>query len=214
MNLTFEGFGRDERIDEERSQWFTPMDIARKMVAWCGDLPRGTTILEPSAGSGNIVAAIRERSTMQHVHAVELDPYYADRLAARFPDDKRLTVRAGSYLDEPAPAERYRYGIANPPYESGLDGEFLAKMTGECDRIVALVRLACLAGKDRHAKVWRQLEGEWRMVGLALFPSRPEFEAGRAVGTRREGESAKADFCVVKLSRTPGDKRTEIEWWT
>lgn len=104
MNLTFEGFGRDERIDEERSQWFTPMDIARKMVAWCGDLPRGTTILEPSAGSGNIVAAIRERSTMQHVHAVELDPYYADRLAARFPDDKRLTVRAGSYLDEPAPA--------------------------------------------------------------------------------------------------------------
>lgn len=224
-NLTFEGFGRDERVAEEKSQWFSPPDIARRMRDWAGRQTFGR-ILEPSAGSGNLVHVARfdrspdftEAKTKSVVHACELDPYYLDRLAERFQDDvneEDVRLVGGSYLDWESP-RRFDLGLANPPYEDGLDGEFLAKMMGECDRIVALVRLACLAGAGRHAKVWSRLDrGDWRMPGLAIFSSRPQFQAGRAVGERKEGDSAKADFCVVKLSRAHlGEtSNTAVEWW-
>lgn len=213
MNLVFEGFGRDERVTEDRSQWFTPSPIATRMVKWAGDI-KPARILEPSAGGGNLVAAARGRWASAEITACELDPHYVDRLGQSFAEDRGVRVLAGDYRSV-RHESRFDLGIANPPYEDGLDGEFLAKMMGECDRVIALVRLVCLAGLGRYEGVWRNVGTEWRMPGLAIFSGRPEFEAGRAVGVRKEGESAKADFCVVKLSRSEicSTTSTEVEWW-
>lgn len=226
-NLVFEGFGRDERIVEDKSQWFSPPEIAWRMRRWAGDVPVRFA-LEPSAGSGNLVHALRVRQsgtgdqafTSTEVDAYELDPYYADRLRERFPDDPDFNsggdvrVHQTDYLAAKGPGVRYDLGFANPPYEDGLDGRFLAKMMDECDRIVALVRLATLAGQERSRDVWSRVAScEWRMTGLAIFGERPKFQAGRAVGDRRENEGGKTDFCVVKLSRLPGPTSTEVEWW-
>lgn len=210
-NLAFEGFGRDERIADDRSTWFTPPHIAAQMVSWVASVRPGS-ILEPSAGSGNLVAAARKQWPTAHIRPIEIDPFYAGKMANRFQGDPHISITDRNYLEEPAPTEAYDLGLANPPYEEGLDGEFLAKLMDECDVVVALVRLACLAGSSRNEKVWSRISHGWNFSGLAIFSTRPQFEPGRAIGTRKEGESAKTDFCVVKLSRF-GSSSTQVVWW-
>jgi predicted RNA methylase len=228
MNLAFEGFGIDERIAEERSQWFTPPDLAWRMVRWAArSFPH---VLEPSAGSGNLVHAARvvrgadgmEQPSKSVVHAYELDPYYLDRLAERFQGDvneEQVRLYRGSYLDSderPDLGCNFDIGIANPPFEDGLDGHFIAKMMNECDRIVVLARTCVLNGADRHERVWSRCGdgGDWSVRGVAFLPKRPVFQAGRAIGDRVDGGGAKADFCVIKMSRRElSEGETRLEWW-
>lgn len=218
MNLTLPGIA-DERVEEDRSTWFTPMPIARRMVSWAGSIqPR--SILEPSCGSGNLIAACRERWTHATIAAVELDPFYVGNARDRFGDDFRTSVYGGSFLDPPQIVDSFDLCVMNPPYEDGLDGKFLARAMDISDRVIALVRLAALVGQARTEAVWSRCrpDGDFVLRGLALFAGRPRFEAGRSIGDREDGGSAKADFCVVKLSRRTEPERgvdvpTHVEWW-
>lgn len=232
MNLAFEGFGIAERVPEDKGQWFTPPDLAWRMVRWAGR--PFAHVLEPSAGSGNLVHALRvmrsesgdETPTNTTVHAHEMDPYYIDRLADRFQsdvNDERVHLYAGNYLDGDAPTadigRPYDLGFANPPFEDGMDGEFVAKMMRQCDRIVVLARTCVLNGMDRHERVWSRCGdgGDWTVRGVAFLPKRPVFQAGRAIGERVDGGGAKADFCVIKMRRRdlgPVAGGTELEWWS
>ncbi len=202
--------GHREVDPMDLSQWWTPVSIAERMVAWCGSImPR--TILEPSAGCGRLVDACNARWSGARVTAHELHGPTAETLAARYRGDLRTTVLRGDYLEAPAPRERFDLCVMNPPYEHGFDGRFLAKAMDESVRVVALVRLVALAGQARHREVWSRIDaGEWHIAGLAVFAARPEFDPGVAVG-EREVTSAQADFCVVKLTREP--TRTSVEWW-
>lgn len=218
MNLTLPGIA-DERVDEDRSTWFTPLPIARRMVAWAGAVqPR--SILEPSCGSGNLIKACRERWTHATIEAVELDPHYVDRSLDRFAGDVRTHILRGSFLDVQPIGDSFDLCVMNPPYEDGLDGRFLARAMDVSDRVIALVRLAALVGQARTEAVWSRCrpDGDFVLRGLALFSGRPRFEAGRSIGDREDGGSAKADFCIVKLSRRTADERgvdvpTHVEWW-
>lgn len=196
------------------SQWFTPHDIARRMAAWAGNIDG--IVLEPSAGSGRLLDAwlaerdadFPSRPTSVRVDVVELDSDFASLISGA---DYGPGVRVDccDYLTRPRPTSRYALGLANPPYEGGLDGAFIAKMMDECDRMIALVRLAALAGSGRHADVWRRVEEHrdgWWMPGLAIFSSRPSFD-GPVEG------SAKSDFVCVKLSRVGSPGLTAVEWW-
>lgn len=203
-------FSLDEvapRIDRETlSAWFTPPALARRMVAWCGDVGRLDRILEPSAGRGSLVEAIRERSDAPRITAHELDPRSVAWL--RGLDFPRVDVVEGDYLAAPAPAARYDLCVQNPPYENGQDGAFLEKAMNESERVVALVRLVALAGQERYRRVWSRVgEGrEFVMAGLAILSARPDFGGE---------DGAKADFAVVKLSRREvcTVDRTAVEWW-
>lgn len=199
------------------SQWFTPADIAARMARWAGNV--SGTVLEPSAGSGALLDAwLTERDadfpgspTRVPVDVVELDPSFASLIAGA-DYGPGVLVECCDYLTRAAPAQRYALGLANPPYEDGLDGLFLAKMMTECDRIIALVRLAALAGSGRHASVWSRIESHadgWHMPGLAVFSSRPVFD-----GPESASGSAKSDFVCVKLSRVSPPSATRVEWWT
>lgn len=218
MNLCLPGIDRTERVTDmtDASQWFTPMAIAHRMVRWCGDI-KPDAILEPSCGSGNLIAACRERWTYATIEAVELDPFYVDKARDRFAEDVRTNIFGGSFLDAQPIGDSYDLCVMNPPYEDGLDGKFLAAAMDRSKRVVALVRLAALVGQARTEAVWSRCApgGDFVLRGLALFAGRPRFEAGRAVGDREDGGSAKADFCVVKLSRRveKDDERTFVEWW-
>lgn len=221
LNLVLPDIDRDERVTDssDASQWFTPPAIARRMVAWAGAIP-ARQILEPSCGSGNIVAACRERWEFASIEAVELDPFYVAKARDRFHGDPRTAIFRGSFLDQQPIGEGFDISVMNPPYEDGLDGRFLAKAMDLSDRVIALVRLAALVGQARTEAVWSrcQSSGDFVLRGLALFAARPRFEAGRAVGDREDGGSAKADFCVVKLSRRTDDEHgfevpTQVEWW-
>ena len=190
------------------SQWFTPHDIAARMARWAGNV--GGRVLEPSAGSGALVEAWTAEHEDPRIDAVEIDPDFAARL--REDVSGGVVVSCEDYLTRPRPARRYDLALMNPPYEDGLDGLFLAKTMSECDRVIALVRLAALAGSGRHASVWSRIESHadgWHMPGLAVFSSRPVFD-----GPESASGSAKSDFVCVKLSRVSPPSETRVEWWT
>ena len=186
------------------SQWFTPDADADRMVA---SLARAhvTRVLEPSAGHGALVRALLRRHESASVDAVEIDP----DVAARLPVDQRVIVDVCDYLTRAAPSESYSVALMNPPYEGGLDGLFIEKAMRESLRVIALIRIAALCGKDRYERVWRHVEsGEWRCVGIHPFVSRPSFLAAG-----ESSESAKSDFVCVRLTRVEGTAAVPMEWW-
>lgn len=197
---------------DELSQWFTPPDLAARVVRWCGDVRRFDRILEPSAGCGRLLDAVRDVTAQPQLVAHELDPAWAATLEQSFFADQRTTVVHGDYLAAPAPEARYDLCLSNPPYEGGQDGAFIEKAMDESDRVVAILRLVALAGQERYRRVWSRVGWgrEWAMVSVAILVARPDFGGEHG---------AQADFCVVKLARrdvaSPESFRglEPTEWW-
>lgn len=208
--MTLPLFSSGETLPRERqaalSQWYTPADLASRLVAWCG-AARGWRILEPSAGSGALVRPWldNEFAEPSQITACEIDPRWATHLR----ETCGVHVEECDYLTRPGPAEPYDLAIMNPPYEGGLDSAFVAKAMGESRRIVALVRSAFLHGLTRHDRIWSRVEvGPWRLVSIAYLVGRPSFlAAGAASG------SPLSDFVALKLSRVEGERGPSVEWW-
>lgn len=190
------------------SQWWTPDETARRIVQWAGPLPHGSCVLEPSAGGGSFVRAALARHKAAHITAIEIDPLVAPRLRAI--EEPLLDVVVADYMTWRA-TQRFARVYINPPYEGGADGRHVAKAMDESDEVVALVRLAALAGAARGEQVWSQVGGgEWWLKGLAIFSSRPVF---LAAGSGSDG--GKTDFCAVHLTRRErfDARQTHVEWW-
>lgn len=197
-------------IDREAlSQWFTPEPLARQMAAWVGfDALRAThRILEPSAGCGALIKAIRVFAGAPHITAHELDPRHAVHLRVHY-GAGNTSVLEGDYLEAPAPRLRYDLALMNPPYEGGLDGRFLEKAMDESERVVALIRLVALAGQERCRRVWSRVGPgrEFEMTGLGIMSARPDFGGNG---------NAKSDFAAVKLMRSEFNegRGCAVEWW-
>lgn len=204
-------------VARDMSQWFTPAPLAERLVDWMG-LPKKATVIEPSAGNGAIVRALmRNPSRVSRVDAVELDASHMrtlEDIGHRGAVSVRLSVECADYLTRPAPAERYNFGVANPPYENDLDAKFAAKLMDECDRVVILVRAVFFNGLGRYERVWSRVDAdEWRICGVAHLVRRPSFLLG---GVEQGG--AQADFVAIKMMRAsnPGGPCAPVlkpEWW-
>lgn len=192
------------------SQWFTPDDLAVRLVEWCGRPPLHSTVLEPSAGAGALVDAICDVFPMPAVTACEIDETHAEPLRRKHSGQAFGDVRVEccDYLRRPAPAKRYDFCVMNPPYEGGMDGAFIAKAMDESQRIVGLCRLNVLVGGGRHERVWSRIPSEWSLAGIAFLVSRPSFLLAGA-----ETDSPMSDFVAFKLVRN-GGLETRVEWWT
>ncbi len=196
------------------SQWDTEPELAAKMVelALTEHTQRrraSLRVLEPSAGRGAIVRAIRERAPKSHITAHEIDPQRVELLRSEAVADE---IVAGDFLaamGEGAPPKKRPFDISiqNTPYENGLDGLFLERTMMLCDAVTALLRTNALHGKDRHARVWSRIDsGEWGVRALRYLASRPDFESIIADG------SARSDFVIVQLVR--GFKAdASVRWW-
>lgn len=95
----------------------TPPELAARMVE-LAEIEPGARVLEPSAGTGNLVAALQDAGA--RVEAVELNLALADGLASRC---KGVPVIPGDFLDKGAfelgaPFERI---VMNPPFVNGAD---------------------------------------------------------------------------------------------
>lgn len=218
LNLCFDGFGREARVEEDKSQWFTRPEDALKLLRWDGPSGKVRHILEPAAGSGNLIAAARKVHPDASVCAFEIDEFYVERIRDTF--GSSVAVSHANYLERAAPMVPYDVCVMNPPYEDGADGAFLEKAMDESMFILAICRLAVLAGSNRGKTVWARCtkDGDWYMRKLAIFETRPSFIAGRAIGKRKESDGAKADFCAVSLARRSQRQRgvelnSKIEWW-
>lgn len=206
--LTLPGVDVLPRMDarqRELSQWWTPPDIAARLVELAMDGLRFPAVIEPSAGSGVLVDAVLAVRPMASITAVELDPAWAARLRERHGDGVRLVD--GDFLSASlAPAAVV---VMNPPYENGLDGRFLERAMELAPRVVALLRLNALVGQERHERVWSRIGRVWHLDHVAYLARRPQF---LAAGEATDG--AKSDFVAVRLTQGRGRRKTRMEWWT
>lgn len=174
--------------DPELAQWFTPPPLAAELVSLAGSYlddatrrARTIRILEPSAGRGNLVRALRARAPGAKLDAVELDPRWAEELRILGGCD----VFEGDYLARSAPAQRYDLAATNPPYDGGEEAAHLQKMLDECERVLALLPSRSLHGRERYRRVWhrfdpKRVERDWWVRQKVHCIGRPNF--GRTGG--------------------------------
>lgn len=123
-------------------------------------------LLEPSAGNGNFLSAIREReSNERFVTALELREEENDILNT-YSDE----VVIGSFLDW-KPDKNYKVIIGNPPYSLAL--EFMEKcfeIANEDTEIIMLLRTAFLESRKRY-EFWQKHP----LSELYVLSKRPSF---------------------------------------
>jgi predicted RNA methylase len=183
--------------------------LAAHALPWSAGWGRATRILEPSAGKGALVRALRAELPNARIDAVELDPARAallrelaadasiangDRLAPAWFD-----VWEGDYLSRPAPSRRYDLGVSNPPFSKGAETPHLAKMMDECQQLVWQLPIRSLHGQARTEAVWsRFISGEWHV--------RAEVRV-----CERVYPNASDDIIVQHVSRERGP--CSVAWW-
>lgn len=99
----------------------TPPAVVNRMlntVVVAERLPAAAWILEPSAGTGDIIAGIRALDCPASIEAVELDPFRAAILRQRY--GNTATVYEADFLTWPAP-RRYDLVVMNPPFATDTD---------------------------------------------------------------------------------------------
>jgi phospholipid N-methyltransferase len=95
----------------------TPPDVCERMVE-LAEIESGMRVLEPSAGTGNIVQAIINTDKAHPVVAIEINQQLADHLQSHFP----LTfVSCCDFLSCNGSLGQFDRVLMNPPFENGAD---------------------------------------------------------------------------------------------
>lgn len=192
------------------SQWFTPAALARQIVEWAL-APRSTyqTVIEPSAGIGNLALAIRTASRPVAIGSpmcIDIDPENCVRLRAHgfvalcadF-----LELQPEGFDDEDAcELQRFDLAIMNPPFECGQTERHIMHALKFADRVVCHCPLTTLAGKARRESMWSNVQ----LHRLAICSSRPKYGA----------EGGKTDMCTIDVTLLDHRGRrdaTDVEWW-
>lgn len=183
-------------IDISKSQWYTPPELAERIVAWAVK-PLGNRrlrVLEPSAGRG---ALVRPLVALGHrVTAIDIDQDNAQLLLS----ETGLVRNADFLAHEDWP--KADLAVMNPPFENAAAESHVLHALSFADRVVAHVPLTTLEGVDRKRRLWDRVS----MPRMVIHSRRPKY-SGRKSG----GATA---MCTVELVPELQDGcRTEIEWW-
>lgn len=141
----------------------TPPDLCARMVE-LADIQPGMTVLEPSAGTGNILQSIMNDDKAGAVVAVEINRVLSDRLAEEYPLSNVqcadfLQFSRGNY-----PVDRV---IMNPPFENGADIKHIKHaltMLKPGGRLVAIC-----AGGPRQEATLKPLADTWKRLPEGTF---------------------------------------------
>ena len=132
----------------------TPPALARRMVE-AARITEDDHVLEPSAGTGNIVRAILE--TGASVHAIESDPKLARMLGATFTE--RTLVECKDFLTLDAPG-RFDVILMNPPFSEKRDVEHVAhalSLLAPGGRLVAIMSAGLRFRSDSRTAALRAI---------------------------------------------------------
>jgi len=186
--------------DRAASQWFTPPWLAKRLIAWCGS-PAVSRALEPSAGGGALVDAVRDRWFYSTTTAYETDPRWVAHLRQN-PD--RLELHEADFLASPVPSEPYDLAAMNPPFEGGQDLAFLRHAMRCSRRIVMICRLGFVANQGTRRAV---AEAGWSWVSIASL--------GRVRFVGDGDTSPLSDFAAIKLTACAIGRfdAPTFEWW-
>lgn len=96
----------------------TPPELAARMVE-LADLEAGMCVLEPSAGTGNLVQAVLDAVDTE-VLGYEINQGLCSHLSMKFPD-YQLQVRCRDFLEVTDFQGQYPRVLMNPPFENASD---------------------------------------------------------------------------------------------
>lgn len=141
----------------------TPLEIAERMVDFL-DIGPGMTVLEPSAGTGNLLQAIMNDDRASAVVAVEINQSLADRLKMEYPLAHVHCLDFLEYERGNYPVDRI---IMNPPFEKGVDIRHIRhafEMLKPGGRLVAL----CANG-PRQREEFMDMAEHWEDLPAGSF---------------------------------------------
>lgn len=151
----------------------TPDALARKMVEWAG-LMAGRSILEPSAGTGNLIRAAVDQATgfdCCRVTAIENNPalvsgLYAMRDKFVGANESNFRIIGADFL-KVTPTDLFDVILMNPPFENGADIKHILhartflKPNG---RLVAIC-----AGGSRQERELQPIAESWEVLPEGSF---------------------------------------------
>lgn len=118
--------GESVNLKKDFQFFETPDPIADAMVEMAGILD-GDTVLEPSAGLGAIIKAMRRKPVQCHITAVEMMPENARFLRSK-QEDWNFFLREEDFLGLPSNTLPFAKIIANPPFSKNQDIDHVLKM--------------------------------------------------------------------------------------
>lgn len=127
----------------------TPAPLAEKLVE-LAEIEAGHTILEPSAGNGNIADAITENHRENQLDVIERSATLRDILTA-----KDYTLAGSDFLDHTGKYDRI---IMNPPFEKGQDMDHIRhafSMLKPGGRVVSIICEGVFFRSDKKTKDFR-----------------------------------------------------------
>lgn len=165
----------DASIEPERKedldQWFTDPRLAEEFVEWCR-VPPGSTVIEPTAGCGNLIKPLLLRQPGRLV-AYDIDPEWVAYLRKHFPEAE--VGDAADFLTLPSPPELFDVCVMNPPLSGGMDGVFLRRLCFDwARRTCAIVQTRTMHSIDRRQKLWDRV----RVKRIEFLSDRPSFGRG------------------------------------
>lgn len=128
----------------------TPANVAQRMARLAG-ISKGTRVLEPSAGNGNLADAAKAAGG--EVDVIEISSQLRDILTA-----KGYTVVAHDF-DDFTPEQPYQAIVMNPPWSSRKDASQIMRafdMLASGGRLVAIAGEGVFFGQDQKAVAFRE----------------------------------------------------------
>ncbi len=132
----------------------TPAPVIERMLD-AARIESGMTVLEPSAGKGNIADAIKEETPQANLRVVEISGQLRKILAA-----KGYELAGEDFLEHKGEYDRI---VMNPPFEKGQDMEHVRRaydLLKPDGRVVAIMSEGLFFRSDKKATEFREwLEG-------------------------------------------------------
>lgn len=150
---------------KEHDFYATPIDVVENFINNYEGVISGK-ILEPSAGNGNVIQALRNKCIDGDITAIEIRSEELDNLSKL-----SNNVIIGNFLNDLEHDEKYDIIIGNPPYT------FAKEFTEKClsllkddGKLIFLLRTAFLESKSRY-QFWQDNP----LSGLYVLSKRPSF---------------------------------------
>jgi phospholipid N-methyltransferase len=174
IRLLFDSVARDEQKSPKILRWTkeallmsipgffpTPLPVAEQLVTLACIEP-GHRILEPSAGSGNLIDAILQSSGNVQLSYCEMNCFLLDLLREKY-DGKDFVHFAGRDFTELDPAHsglQFDRIVMNPPFERGQDIDHIFhayRMLAPKGILTAIVSAGVFHRKDKKTLGFRKL---------------------------------------------------------
>jgi SAM-dependent methyltransferase len=148
----------------------TPPDLARRMVSELGATVAGLRVLEPSAGTGNLIHALHNSATGAdnvRVVAVEVNEALADGLEKRRQltigaNAQNFDIRRADFLSCNGDLGKFDAIVMNPPFENGSDIKHIRHAAGMLKPGGRLVAICANGPRQREALMpMAEASGGW-----------------------------------------------------